>query len=133
MVTDGIDSGGAGLGGRRASGSGSIRSCLIWIPSSMQSWRDDQAHLPRTLRTHEVEGRVEFGTLSVGRESLSKGTAMVPWPMVERVELKDGRLCVRRRDGRRPVVVIARGKVPNAWVDQVLVDRILEAASGPGG
>jgi hypothetical protein len=85
--------------------------------------------LPLALQAYKVEGHVPFGKLAVSREGLSKGGRTVPWSDVGGVDVQNGVVLVRKRDGRRAWFGVRMGKVPNLYVYLALVEMLLDRAA----
>jgi hypothetical protein len=81
--------------------------------------------LPQARRAYNVEGRVEFGKLSVGREGLAKGSKILPWSDVGCVVIQNGFVLVKRRNGRLAWFGVPMSKVPNLYVYFALVQTML--------
>ncbi|MFI5457261.1 MAG: DUF6585 family protein [Isosphaerales bacterium] len=83
--------------------------------------------LAPAVKTYQVEGKVEFGKLAVGREGLCKGGKTLPWSEVGSVVVENGCVFVKKRNGRLAWVVgMTMETIPNLYVYLALVQSILK-------
>jgi len=78
--------------------------------------------LPRALTTYNAGESVPFGAFGVSRTGVSKGGKTLPWEQVERVELRQGVLHVRKKGQRRDWAFAMASRVPNLPVLMALVN-----------
>jgi len=82
--------------------------------------------LSPAMKRYQIEGKVEFGKLAVGREGLCKGGKTLPWSEVGNVVVENGFVCAKKRNGRQEWIGVQMEKVPNLYVYLALVQSILK-------
>ncbi len=69
--------------------------------------------LPRARVAYNAGAAIAFGPLSVSRDGIAKGNALLPWEQVEQVELRRGVLHIRKKEQRRDWTFAMESRIPN--------------------
>lgn len=89
-------------------------------------------HWPAALEQFEAGEAVGFGDLDLSRDGVGKGTKVLPWDRVKAVEVKGGRVVVKRKHRWLSWAAVPLEKVPDPAVFLALAGHARQAAEDPG-
>ncbi|MFE7513070.1 DUF6585 family protein [Streptomyces sp. NPDC057540] len=82
------------------------------------------ARVPRDAARLEAGGRVDFGVVAIDVDGIGQDGRRIGWREVERVEVKQGRVEIRRRGERKPWMTLAAPGFPNLTVFLTLAEAL---------
>ncbi|MCP4417037.1 MAG: hypothetical protein GY805_10465, partial [Chloroflexi bacterium] len=83
-----------------------------------------ERHLPKTAVAYYAGQSIPFGSLSVSKEGIGKGSKMLLWAEVEDVKMDRGYISIRKRNKRTNWANIPVGKIPNVMTLMTLISRV---------
>ncbi|MCP5097813.1 MAG: hypothetical protein GY943_19880 [Chloroflexi bacterium] len=83
-----------------------------------------ERQLPKTAVAYYAGQSIPFGSLSVSKEGISKGSKMLLWAEVEDVQMDRGYISIRKRNKRTNWADIPVGKIPNVMTLMTLVNQV---------
>ncbi|MEU2072739.1 DUF6585 family protein [Streptomyces sp. NPDC013489] len=84
-----------------------------------------RARVPRDAARLEAGERIDFGLVGIDLSGIAQGGRSIGWQEVERVDVRQGNVEVRRRGDRRPWTTLPAPGFPNLAVFLTLADALL--------
>ena len=85
--------------------------------------------VPRALHSIRVGQTLTFAPFSVNQQGIGNGREFLPWSQVQAVEVKQGRVAVKKTGTLRGSWTSKVAKIPNFLVFTVVADQMLQQAS----
>ncbi|GAA2793023.1 DUF6585 family protein [Streptomyces showdoensis] len=83
-----------------------------------------RARVPRDAARLEAGERIGFGAVDIDVSGVGQGSRRIGWREVERIEVKQGRVEIRRRGERKPWMTLAAPGFPDLPVFLTLADAL---------
>ncbi|MEV7276979.1 DUF6585 family protein [Streptomyces sp. NPDC093111] len=83
-----------------------------------------RARVPRDAARLEAGERIGFGVVDIDISGIGQGDRRIGWPEVERIDVKQGRVEIRRRGDRKPWLTLPAPGFPNLTVFLTLTDAL---------
>ncbi|MFI6639491.1 DUF6585 family protein [Streptomyces sp. NPDC050504] len=91
-----------------------------------------RVRVPQDAERLEAGARVEFGLVRISTSGIELGDNRIAWREVERVDVKQGRVEVRRRGERKPWLTLPAPGFPNLLVFVTLADALRRRGADGG-
>ncbi|MFD9357559.1 DUF6585 family protein [Streptomyces sp. NPDC060031] len=83
-----------------------------------------RARVPQDAARLEAGERIDFGVVDINISGVGQGSRRIGWREVERIDVKQGRVEIRRRGDRKPWMTLAAPGFPNLSVFLTLADAL---------
>ena len=81
-----------------------------------------QAHMPRAIAAYDSDSPVTFGTFVLNHQGLSNGREVLPWNEIQSVDVKNGKVLIKRTGKTFSWANVNISQIPNVLVFMSMVN-----------